>query len=323
MSRHLERLLKIDVLLRSGQRYTATLMAKALEVSERTIRGDLDFLRDRYEAPLAWSRARGYFYTDANWRLPSIPLSQGELFALVLGARMLSAYGGSVYRQQLQSAIVQLGQRLPEKIWVDLQHLADECVLFRQGAELDLDAEVWYVLEQAAQQQRQVWMRYATPGKPVSERKFDPYMLHFSSHNPYVTGWCHSRQEPRWFRVDRIREIRLLEEQFVVNPSYNRETHLESAFQWEVGGSLQEVVVWFDAPTAPYIRERKWHRTQRIEEHGDGSLTLQFVVPGLNEVKRWVLFYGRGAVVRAPSELVGMMREEVVEMLEKYGDEQG
>ncbi|MGL5795143.1 MAG: DNA-binding protein, partial [Waterburya sp.] len=52
MSRHLERLLKIDSLLRSGLRQTQESLAQATEVSDRTIRSDLAFLRDRYNAPL-------------------------------------------------------------------------------------------------------------------------------------------------------------------------------------------------------------------------------------------------------------------------------
>ena len=42
--RHLERLLELDLLLRSGFRQTAKTLAEALEVSERTIHSDLDFL---------------------------------------------------------------------------------------------------------------------------------------------------------------------------------------------------------------------------------------------------------------------------------------
>lgn len=54
-------------------------------------------MRDRYHAPLAFNRAVGWHYTDPEWRLPSISLSQGELFALKLGARMLEAYAGSAF----------------------------------------------------------------------------------------------------------------------------------------------------------------------------------------------------------------------------------
>jgi predicted DNA-binding transcriptional regulator YafY len=93
MSRiQLERLLKIDELIRGPERQIAQSLADALEVSERTIRDDIAFMRDRFHAPIATIKSKGYHYTDPNWRLPSIPLSQGELFALTLGARMLSAY---------------------------------------------------------------------------------------------------------------------------------------------------------------------------------------------------------------------------------------
>ena len=48
---------------------------------------------------------QSHHYTDPQWRLPNISLSQGELFALTLGARMLEAYAGSPYAQELSSAI--------------------------------------------------------------------------------------------------------------------------------------------------------------------------------------------------------------------------
>lgn len=318
MSRQLERLLALDELLRQPGRHTAGSLAKALEVSERTVRGDIAFLRDRYHAPLVFSRSQGHYYTDPDWRLPSIPLTQGELFALTLGARVLSAYSGSAYREQLQSAIEQLAKRLPEQTWVDLQKLTDDAVMFRMWAELDLNPEVWQTLEQACQQQQRVWMRYGTPNKPVSEREVDPYVLHFSHNNPYMTGWCHQRQEPRCFRVDRIQSIKLLDQHFEIDPTFDREAHFASAFQHEVGGVPQEMAIWFDPPTAPYIRERRRHPTQQIEEHPDGSLTLRFVVQGLNEVKRWVLSYGRGARVLGPPELQRMVQDEIEGMQARY-----
>ena len=138
MSRHLERLLRIDHLLRSEKRQTATSLADTLEVSERTVRKDLDFLRDRYHAPIAFSKSKGFHYTDPQWRLPTIPLTRGELFALTMGARMLEAYAGSAYATDLQSAITRRSERLPEQVWVDLQQLAEERILFRGGAEIDL-----------------------------------------------------------------------------------------------------------------------------------------------------------------------------------------
>lgn len=323
MSRHLERLLQIDELLRSGQRQTASGLAIILEVSERTIRSDIDFLRDRYHAPIESTKQKGYHYTDPEWRLPSITLTRGELFALTLGARMLEAYSGSAYTVELRSAITRLAERLPEQSWVDLQQVADERILFRAGAQIDLDPEVWHKLEDACRTRKSVQMRYYTASRDaVSERKLDPYVLHiYRGTNPYVIGYCHQRQEMRWFRVDRIKQLEVLGETFIPDPTFDAKDHLEMIFQHEAGGVPMPVAIWFDAPTAPYVRERRWHPTQEIQEHSDGSMTLNMVVRGLNDLKRWVMGYGKGAIVQAPLELAEMVREEVSAMSVHYSEE--
>lgn len=238
MSRHLERLLHLDSLIRSGQRQTTGMLAKSLEVSEHTVRNDLAFLRDRYHAPLEFSRSLGFHYTDDTWRLPSVSLSKGELFALTVGARMLESYAGSIYAQDLRSAIARLSERLPEKAWVDLQTIADERISFRSGAEINLNPEIWHSLEEACQAHRQVQMTYFTASRNcVSTRKFDSYLLHiYRGTNPYVIGYCHNRQEIRWFRVDRIQALELLETPFVIDPTFDAKDYLEMIFQHEAGG---------------------------------------------------------------------------------------
>lgn len=149
----------------------------------------------------------------------------------------------------------------------------------------------------------------------------DPYLLHiYRGTNPYVIGWCHKRQEIRWFRVDRIRSLQRLDASFERKPDFNARDHLAMIFQHEVGGVPVTVRIWFDAKTAPYIRERRWHPTQVLEEHGDGAVTLQMVVRGLNDVKRWVLGYGQGAIVREPPELVKMLRQEVERLHHNYSN---
>jgi predicted DNA-binding transcriptional regulator YafY len=323
MSRlQLERLLKIDDLLRKPERQTAQSLADELEVSERTIRDDLAFLRNRLNAPLEFHRTKGHYYTNPDWRLPSISLTRGELYALTLGARMLEACSGSAYAVELRSAVSRLAERLPDETWVDLQQVADERIIFRAGAETNLDPDIWHQLEDACRESKQVWMRYYTASRNAdSERVIDPYLLHiYRGTNPYVIGWCHKRNEVRWFRVDRIRELKLLDTSFERKPDFNAKDHLEMIFQHEVGGVPVPVRIWFDAKTAPYIRERRWHPTQELHEHGDGSVTLQMVVRGLNDLKRWVLGYGQGAIVREPSELRKMVEEEVERMNYNYSN---
>jgi predicted DNA-binding transcriptional regulator YafY len=324
MTRHLERLLQLDELLRSQPHPTADSLAQALECTERTIRSDIAFLRDRYEAPLAFNRQRGWHYTEPDWRLPSVPLTQGELFALTLGARMLSAYAGSAYGSQLRSAIEQLAKRLPDEMRVDLQALAEERVLFSPRAMVSIDQAIWQKLMFACQTNRQVKMRYFTAQRNrETERVVDPYVVYFSGANPCMSGFCHSRQGLRDFRIDRIRDLEVLTTEFERNPDFDPKAYLEQPFFHERGGEATEVRIWFDGPTAAYIEGRQWHQSQSLEKHEDGSVTLRFVAHGLNEVKRWVMYYGRGARVLGPPELMEMVREEVVRMNYNYSDSWG
>lgn len=320
MSRHLERLLQLDSLIRSPQRHTADTLAAELERSERTIRSDLEFMRDRFGAPIAFSRSRGWHYTDAEWRLPSIMLNEGELFALTLGARMLEAYSGSAYALQLRSAISRLAERLPEQTWVDLQEVTNERIHFCSGAEIDLNPDIWHQLEDACRLSRTVQMTYFTAStNSTGDRKLDPYLIHvYRGTNPYVIGYCHKRQAIRWFRIDRIQNLVVLDEAFERIPNFDAKDHLKMIFQHEVGSKPVDVAIWFDPRTAPYIRERRWHPSQALQEHADGSVTLSMTVSGLNDLKRWVMGYGEGAVVQSPPELVKLVKQEIAGMVKHY-----
>lgn len=86
----------------------------------------------------------------------------------------------------------------------------------------------------------------------------------------------------------------------------------------KLGGVTQSLEIWFDAATAPFIGERRWHPSQELIEHEDGSLTLQIYVSGLNDLKRWVLGYGKGAIVKNPPELVAMVQREIEAMRNNY-----
>ena len=318
--RQYERLIEIDALLSGRLRQTSASLAESLEVSQRTIGNDLRFLKNR-DAPLKYNRSKGWHYIDPSWRLPTISLSKGELFALILGARMLEAYSGSAYVSQLRSSIERLSELLPEQNWIDLQHLADERVLFRSGANMvNLDPLIWESLLEASRAGRRVWIRYyAATDNKESERTIDPYLLHiYRATNPYVIGYCHLRNAIRWFRIDRIKQLKILDESFQRPNDFNSKTYLDQIFQAEVGSTLYQVAIWFDPSTAPFLRERTWHMSQEVTEQNDGSMTLYLKAAGLNEIKRWVLGYGKGAKVLEPKELVDLVKKEIKGMAKHY-----
>lgn len=323
MSRHLLRLLEIDSMIRDNRRFTTREMAEKLEVSERTLRSDIAFLRDRFNAPLDFSPKKGFHYTDKKWRLPSINLSISELFAVMLGAKMLESYAGSAYINDLDSAILRLTERVPKEIQINTEKLSDQRIIFTGGAETYIDPEILRNLVTAIDNVKQIKIEYYTASRDqFSERIVNPYNLRIHrGTNYYIIGFCHNRQAIRYFRVDRIKKLQLLSCSFARDPTFNIQDHINDSFQIELAeGQPQLVTIWFSPSTTPYVRDRRWHITQKIEEHADGSMILQMETTGLNDLKRWVLGYGGGALVLSPPELVNLVRAEVQQMVQNYGE---
>ena len=83
-------MLRIHQALQSSRHPNATSLAAELEVSAKSIHRDLEFMRDRLELPLAYNRARnGYHYTEEVSSFPTLQITEGELFALLVAEKAL------------------------------------------------------------------------------------------------------------------------------------------------------------------------------------------------------------------------------------------
>jgi len=79
MSTKLERLIYIDARIRERAYPRINTFIDRFEVSRRTILSDIQFLKDRLNAPIVYSHAHnGYFYTDPRWTLTTLPATEGQ-----------------------------------------------------------------------------------------------------------------------------------------------------------------------------------------------------------------------------------------------------
>jgi predicted DNA-binding transcriptional regulator YafY len=86
---------------------------------------------------------------------------------------------------------------------------------------------------------------------------------------------------------------------------------MADVFGIEKGGRLVEVAIRFKPHQARWIRERKWHRSARIQEELDGSLVLRLRVTETSELRRWILQFGSQAEVLAPASLRRTVAQEL------------
>src|SRR5439155_18637657 len=119
----------------------------------------------------------------------------------------------------------------------------------------------------------------------------------------------HLRKDIRTFVPARMKSVRMTGKSFPRPQRFSLEERLRNSFGVHSGQGKHEVVLWFDEEAAGYIREKKWHDSQRVKERKGGGLELRMKLSSLGEVERWVLSWGGKAAVKQPRELAEAVRK--------------
>ena len=319
----LARLLFIDEQIRqgmnSGRLPNCSSLAQAYEVSSKTIQRDLDFLRQRWEAPLAYDpQRRGYHYTQENYGLPALHVNEGEMVGLLLARQGLEAYRNTPVHDSLMAVFQKLADVLPDKVSVDAAWLGERItVLPEQHAIIDPDS--WNLVCRALQLSRSLYFDYRKPRDPTAgRRQADPYHLTHYQGAWYLLAYCHSRRRILTFALSRISKVELQDRTFLVPEDFKLADSRRNSFGIFQGQKVYQVDLRFNSSAAPYVVERIWQPDQGITSHKDGSLTLSLPTTDLIEIKRWVLSWGEEVKVLAPEKLQEEVKRSMAAALDSY-----
>jgi predicted DNA-binding transcriptional regulator YafY len=302
----LERIAAIDRAVRAGEYPNVRTIAGRLEVGRRTVLRDVEFMRERLGAPLAFDPARGgYHYTDPAYRLPYLTLSEGELLALFLAERVLQQHRGTPYAADLARAFKKVTAGLTDRVTIDLNHLGS-LRSFRATAPDAVDPEVFRGLDAAVAGRRRVKVEYWTATRDeVTRREIDPYHLASVDGHWYAIAYCHLRREVRVFRASRVRSLRPTGETFEVPEGFSVEEYLGGALGVLRGdeGERHRVRLRFRGTAARFVREEIGHPSAVWEEKARGELELTLTLSHLREVEMWALSWVPEVEVLEPPEL--------------------
>ena len=317
----LERIAALDRAVRAGEYPNAVSLARRLEVGRRTIQRDVEFYRDRLGAPLAFDpRRNGYYYSEPDFRLPLMNLSEGELVALFLAERVLQQYRGTPYAADLARAFGKVTAGLSDRITVDLGYLG-EAYSFRTSAAEGLPVKLFAELESAIRNRERVAIRYYSASRDEeSSREVDPYHLASVDGLWYLVGFCQLRGEVRMFAPGRIRSMNPTGVTFEPPADFRIDDYLSRSFSVLRGaeGETHRVSLRFTGEAVRYARERTWHPSQTSESTPEGDLIVGFEVSHLREVERLALSWGTDCIVIGPDELRQRMARTLTSAAELY-----
>jgi proteasome accessory factor B len=305
----LERMLRIHQAIQAGAFPNAAKLAREIEVSTKTIHRDIEFMCDRLNLPLEFNAVRnGYFYRGEVSSFPTMQITEGEIFALVVAEKALQQYRGTSFEKPLLSAIKKMQQALPDTISLNLADVA-QTISFRTRAEPILNLEIFEALARAVAERRQLELLYRKPGQKPETRIVDPYHLANINGEWFLFAFDLARKDIRTFAPVRIQSAKPTGKIFQRSQKFSLEKRLRDSFGVHSGDGKFEIVIRFAPRAADYIREKKWHESQSLREFKDGAVELKLKLSSLSEVQRWVLSWGGDAKVLRPPELVAAVRQ--------------
>ncbi len=313
----LARIMAIDRAIRTKGWPNASTLALELEVSPRTVRRDIIYMRDQLGAPLEYDPVHnGYRYTEPAFRLSYFPVAEGELVAVMLAQRVLRQYRGTPFEHNLRQAFDKLAGQLPDAVIVRLDVIAD-CLAVLPSVETDYDPAMFAALARSVVERRRIEVVYHSAGRDAdTTRTIDPYNLMLRGDDWYVVAQDGFRAEVRVFAVQRFRRVSETGETFDRPPDFRVEDYMGESFRVVRGDGRHRVALRFQPPASAWVAEKRWHPSQSIKADPDGGLVLSLEVSDLREIARWAMYWGSACAVLEPEELKQMVARECAAILD-------
>ncbi len=298
----LDRLIGILSVLLQRNVVTAPALAEQFEVSRRTIHRDIETLCQAGIPIVTRQGTGGGISIMDNYRVDRTILTHGEMRDILAGLRSLDSingtnrYGQLMEKLQAGSSDFMTGN---QTVLIDLsswykQSLAPKIELIRDAIDTGMELS----------------FRYYSP-KGESIREIEPYYLIFRWSSWYVWGWCHSRQDFRLFKLNRMVELRLTGKQFI-----RRKVPLPDLRDERIFPGGIKVKALFDAGCKWRLIEE--FGTGCFAEQEDGKLLFTADYTDRDNLLSWLMTFREKVTLLEPKELREEIRFILDQMRENY-----
>jgi predicted DNA-binding transcriptional regulator YafY len=316
----LERMMRIHRLIEERDYPNCTKMSVEFEVSVRTLKRDIEFMKDSLKMPIDFDVPKnGYFFTRPMPNFPRVPMSEKDVWTLFVAQKAIAQYQGTALQQVLEAGFRKLVGQLDESVRFSFGSM-DGAISFRPFAPGDAELETFKLLTDAVSGQSAVRFTYRNRGElKTEERHVYPYHIAYVDNKWTLFGFDVRRKAIRKFVLVRLTKPELTGERFEVSEAFDLNKELSGSLGLYKGEGDYEVVVEFDRWGADDVRGKTWHSSQELTELPQGRLRVRLRLNSLEEVSRWVLGFEDHATVVGPKELRERVGRINRELAERYG----
>jgi predicted DNA-binding transcriptional regulator YafY len=320
-----ERFHRITQLLHDHGCVTREAFVCELEVSPATFKRDLEYMRDRLNAPIVWDADAGGYRFDKpgdgpRFELPGLWFNEAEAHALLLMEHLLASLdqGGFIGAQIAPlrtrlSTILDSGTTAQDDIRSRIRLIA--------FSPRKLPLGHFESIGLATVKRRRIGIvYYARSTDTKSRREVSPQRLVHYRGNWYLDAWCHMRNALRTFAIDGIREANVLDTRADDVASGELDGYLATSYGIVRGdGSLQWARLRFTAERARWVGSEVWHPEQRGVLEPNGRYTLEVPYRDDRELLLEILKHAGEVEVQAPPELREKVRAAHAAAVERNG----
>lgn len=287
-------------------------------VSRRTIQLDLQVMRSEklgYNAPIVIEDRKYYTYSDPNYSITNIPLTEDELTQLSAAVDVLRQFKGFSIFKGLRGMV----QKLEDRI-ASFGREQQAIIGFEKNDNLrgldHLDT-----LYEAIQAQKAVSLLYHS-FKAIKPREFvfHPYFLQEYRNRWFLLGVRGAGMRIQNLALDRILEARESFVPLIKSEDFDPETHFKDVIgvtvfeEWEA----EEIRLWITASEVPYIMTKPFHSSQRVLQSDNKGTIISLYLKMNYELEREILGLGETVKVMAPAYLQEKIRLRLKLAAENY-----
>ena len=293
----IDRLIGILSILLQKDKATMSELAEKFEVSTRTILRDIDAL-NMAGIPIVSERGKGGgFSVMKGYKIDRTLLSSGDMQAILAGLRSLDSVSGTRRYRQLMEKI---SADSPAAISAD-----DHIIIDLSSWDKSAVSDKIELIKTAIERNVKISFHYFSPNGE-SDRLLEPYHLVFQWSSWYVWGYCAEREDYRMFKLTRMTELALTEENRAERevPGYVCDKLRHTEGEVEITVKIDESAKWriIDEYGADFLKYSE-----------NGGIIVTFTWSDIPAFYRYILSFDDKAEIIEPLEY----RREFAELLKK------
>jgi predicted DNA-binding transcriptional regulator YafY len=301
------------MLLVNRNKIQAKELADIFEVSVRTIYRDIEIINQAGIPVVTYPGANGGLGLIDSYRIDKNILGEDDIVSILRALRGLES---SVADQKLMHVIEKIIGLVPKHQIQKVEGKCNQVVIDFSGWEVNDDfKEKLGDFKKAIDNYKAVSFQYIASSGMETERTVEPVQIHFKERNWYLHGFCRLRNDYRFFKLSRIKNLKCLEWIFQPHDTVGM-VHYQD--EW----SLNTVELLLKFSQRVRARVEEFFDAKKISYADNGEIYVTVMYPEDEWVYGFILSFGEDVEVIRPEHIKQIIREKAAKIVNLYAEKE-